>query len=241
MLKFHISIKVNHKVNSHSHMTLPSIAMRTFVTRHSKKQIPLIKSGAMQSNIRESYHGGNTEVYRPKGENLYYYDVNSLYPFASLNPMPGLNVVHGKFNDSKLEDLFGFFHCEITTNHQSLGLLPSQIKGLISPEGKFDGWYFSESLKFAAENGYKIKILEGYKFDQVHKVFDSYVNTLYKMKADKEVDPTQRFITKLLLNGLIGRIGMKPDPLQMDLVLKDSPQYQKINASLKIVKHIDLG
>jgi hypothetical protein len=38
--------------------------------------------------IRQSYFGGGTDVYKPYGEELYYYDVNSLYPFAMLNPMP---------------------------------------------------------------------------------------------------------------------------------------------------------
>ena len=32
-----------------------------------------------------------TEVYKPYGKNLLLYDVNSLYPFAALNPMPGIN------------------------------------------------------------------------------------------------------------------------------------------------------
>lgn len=34
----------------------------------------------------------DAEVYKAHGEDLYYYDVNSLYPFTSLNDMPGLGV-----------------------------------------------------------------------------------------------------------------------------------------------------
>lgn len=40
--------------------------------------------------IRRSYYGGHTDTYKPYGENLYYYDVNSLYPFVMKEfPMPG--------------------------------------------------------------------------------------------------------------------------------------------------------
>jgi len=34
--------------------------------------------------IRRWYYGGHTDVYIPYGENLHYYDANSLYPFAML-------------------------------------------------------------------------------------------------------------------------------------------------------------
>lgn len=42
------------------------------------------------SFLRKAYYGGHTDVYRPYGEHLYYYDVNSLYPFVMKHfQMPG--------------------------------------------------------------------------------------------------------------------------------------------------------
>ncbi|KAF5182439.1 Dna polymerase, partial [Thalictrum thalictroides] len=39
--------------------------------------------------IRRGYYGGHVDVYKPHGENLYYYDVNSLYPYIMKSyPMP---------------------------------------------------------------------------------------------------------------------------------------------------------
>ena len=35
--------------------------------------------------IRGSYYGGAVDYYKAYGENLHYYDVNSLYPYAMLN------------------------------------------------------------------------------------------------------------------------------------------------------------
>lgn len=34
------------------------------------------------SFLRRAYYGGHTDVYKPRGDNLDYYDVNSLYPFV---------------------------------------------------------------------------------------------------------------------------------------------------------------
>ena len=54
------------------------------------KPIPLINKRDIYKDIKLGYYGGMTEVYKPYGENLYYYDVNSLYPYVALNDMPGL-------------------------------------------------------------------------------------------------------------------------------------------------------
>jgi hypothetical protein len=64
----------------------------------------------MFNDIYQGYFGGITEVYKPHGKNLYYYDVNYLYPAAALNPMPGSNCVfiHNLY-DYNSDELFGFF------------------------------------------------------------------------------------------------------------------------------------
>lgn len=50
----------------------------------------MVNNKKMYSEIKSSYFGVITEVYRPYGNNLYVYDVNSLYPYVSLEYMPGL-------------------------------------------------------------------------------------------------------------------------------------------------------
>lgn len=32
--------------------------------------------------LRHGYYGGHTDAYKPYGQNLYNYDINSLYPFV---------------------------------------------------------------------------------------------------------------------------------------------------------------
>ena len=51
------------------------------------KSIPVLNS-RMDSFVRFGFYGGCTDLYQKYGQNLHYYDVNSLYPTAMLKPMP---------------------------------------------------------------------------------------------------------------------------------------------------------
>ncbi len=66
-------------------LTISKLALEIFWKDHYKPDldknqvIPLIKyNRKMYNDIRQAYYGGITEVYKPYGEGLYYYDVNSL-------------------------------------------------------------------------------------------------------------------------------------------------------------------
>jgi hypothetical protein len=58
--------------------------------KYYNNNIALISNRDMWNSIKKGYYGGIAEVYKPYGENLYYYDVNSLYPYTALNDMPGV-------------------------------------------------------------------------------------------------------------------------------------------------------
>jgi len=165
----------------------------------------------MYSDIKQAYYGGITEVYKPHGTNLYYYDINSLYPFAALNDMVGLScrklLASG---DHNLLELFGFFYCKTDAskvNNQYLGLLPMRSDILLFPHGIWEGWYFSEELKFAEEHGYKISIIQGYNFTREKNVFDRYVYSIFEKKVNAS-HSTNKTIAKSLLNNLLGRFGI---------------------------------
>lgn len=71
--------------------TISGLALNIFLKNFYKnKTIPLITDTKIFNDIKNAHYGGQTEVYRPEGENLYYYDVNSLYPYVALQDMPGL-------------------------------------------------------------------------------------------------------------------------------------------------------
>lgn len=118
--------------------------MDIFLRRFYDNNIPLISKKSVYNDIKKSYFGGVTEVYRPHGKNLYYYDVNSLYPYAALNSMPGLNCYYIEdinLNINKyIDKMFGFYYCKIIANSNYLGLLPIRdINGIIMPIGDFEG------------------------------------------------------------------------------------------------------
>ena len=110
-----------------------------FICIFSLYCIPNINKPSIYKDIKQAYYGGITEVYRPQGENLYYYDVNSLYPFASLNDMPGLicEKLNYYIDMSDISKLFGFFYCKIEAPKDLyLGLLPVRVNlGIEFPVG----------------------------------------------------------------------------------------------------------
>lgn len=216
---FNKSVFKNFGLQMTNSMTISRIALDLFMTNYyskASKVIPLVNKTEVFKDLQKAYYGGITEVYKPTNnynETLYYYDVNSLYPYVALNKMPGLKATYLEFYDDSfrnIENYFGFFYCEVSVESRYLGLLPYRCnKGLIFPTGKWCGWYFSEQLKFAKENGYNIKIIKGYNFSSVDSVFTKYVNDLYSIKSNKDnKDTSTKLIAKSLLNNLLGRFGM---------------------------------
>jgi len=64
--------------------TLSSLAFAIYRQNYlGDAKIPLI-SGEMFNFFKEGYTGGTVDVYKPYGENVYWYDVNSLYPYIML-------------------------------------------------------------------------------------------------------------------------------------------------------------
>jgi len=74
-----------------------------------------------------------------KAENIYYYDVNSLYPFALMKPMPQELIRKIKIfeNDFNLDSFFGFLKVVVNSSKDiKLPLLPCKYNGkTIFPTG----------------------------------------------------------------------------------------------------------
>lgn len=219
--------------------TISRLALNIFFKKYSAEaKVPAINNHTIYNFIKEGYFGGITEVYKPYGENLKLIDVNSLYPSAALNPLPGLNSTYIESLDSEnyleLENLFGFFYAKVKSpsyganggaapSQTYFGLLPVNTpKGLIFPSGSFSGVWSSEELKFAKTHGYSIQVIKGYNFDREISPFINYVTELYQLKS--EATGSRKTIFKSLLNNLIGRFGMninKPITIQVDSTKRD--------------------
>lgn len=156
--------------------------------------------------------------------------------------MPGLNcnkIIYYNSNED-IDNLFGFFYCKIeTSNNGFLGLLPVRSSsGINFPLGKWYGWYFSEELKFAKENGYVIKVLKGYNFNREKDVFKDYINKVYNIKSNP-INNTQKSMAKSLLNNLLGRFGINLNKPVTKVLSKQS--FYNLAIVYKIMSYKDIS
>jgi hypothetical protein len=247
LVKFSKHVFRTHKVDITDSLTIASMAMDIFHNKYYKDNIPLVQKASLYKDIKKGYYGGMTEVYKPYGKNLFYYDVNSLYPFVALQDMPGITCNKIEFLDRDinhhklLDTLFGFYYVDVdcsNTPDRYLGLLPYRDgKTLIFPTGKWRGWYFSEELKFAVEYGYNITLLKGYTFNRVSGVFSDYVNDLYSLKVNA-ANSVEKAVSKSLLNNLLGRFGIDIHKPIADIVSLE--RFRELSSLHKIYGYEEL-
>jgi DNA polymerase type B, organellar and viral len=156
------------QVDIESIYSTATLSLKIYRTKFQEDPIFILPSN-IDNFIRNSYYGGGTDVYKAYGKNLHYYDVNSLYPYAMLNPMPyNLIKIHNNMDNIKLENFFGFIEVEVLCpTNMERPVLPFHLKGkTIYPVGTWKGVYFSEELKAVVKIGYQFKLIKGYEFSK---------------------------------------------------------------------------
>lgn len=208
-----------YKVDIESKITLSSLALSIFRMRYYDAScFPIhIPSRNEDNFIRHAYYGGHTDVYMPKGEDLYYYDVNSLYPFVMKEyPMPGgVPVWYGNLEDRDLDGMLGFIEAYVVCPKTiKKPFLPYRDKEgtLFFPTGEFVGVYYSEELKFAREIGYTVIPISGYLFEKKESPFREFVSAIFssRLEAKKSGNDALSYVYKTLMNSLYGRFGINP-------------------------------
>lgn len=98
--------------------TISSLAFGIFRSNFLLKdiKIPLIFN-EIYKDIKDSYTGGSVDVFKPYGENIKGYDVNSLYPYImKYCKMPVATVKYFTGDISLLGDIpYGIFEVEVET------------------------------------------------------------------------------------------------------------------------------
>lgn len=227
----------NYQVDILDCLTLSSLAMRIYRTcYYDSENWPIhLPSRNEDSFIRRGYYGGHADVYIPYGENLWYYDVNSLYPYIMrTKSMPGgVPVWHGNLEGADISNLFGFIEvyvvCPETIHRPFLPYRDSKTNSLLFPVGKFVGVYFSEELKYAQQLGYTIVPIRGYLFERKDSSpFEGFISSLYarRQMAKKEGDEAMSYIYKILMNSLYGRFGINPNITVSDIC--EESRYQEL-------------
>ena len=114
LVKMNQRLFLDFNIDMTKSLTISKLAYEIFSKDYyieNDNPIPLINKKNIYNDIKLAYYGGMTEVYKAYGKNLYYYDVNSLYPYVGLNDMPGLECYKQEYlNTNKgIDELFGFF------------------------------------------------------------------------------------------------------------------------------------
>lgn len=206
-----------------------------------KPDLKIIK-GELEKEIRTSYFGGNVDVFINEATIAYHHDMNSQYPKAMLKDMPIGNPVLSLENN--LEKIFGFVYGEITAPDESVLRVPFiQFKDPLNkmntcPRGKFKRLIFSEEIKYAINYGYKINVEYCYQFKRGKDLFKDYVNDHFDDKL-KSIDAIQRTISKLNLNSLYGRLGIKDVDNTMKIVSKTEAEILDKNTNVSLISELD--
>nr|QWO71448.1 DNA polymerase [Termitomyces bulborhizus] len=250
IMEFNQIIYEKFKINISRVRTISGLAFLIFTSKYYKEsETPIYFSkGKLESYIRQAYVGGIVDVnVHYTDYTTYKYDVNSHYPNAMLQPMPGgLPRISSETN---LENIFGFVEAIVeapTERKLKVPILPVKRDELtVLFRGTVKGIFFSEELKYAVSVGYKIhKILSCVEFDRVEGVFNEYINDIYtcKTQSEQEGNKVSRYIFKLLLNSLYGRLGLKAKNCQLIILPdKDLDKIMKTDDSEVLFKQNNLN
>ncbi|CAA3018524.1 DNA polymerase-like [Olea europaea subsp. europaea] len=247
-------------------LTLSSLALTIFRTNYyvQNNWSIYIPNRNEDTFIRRGYYGGHSDAYIPCGDNLYYYDVNSLYPYIMKSyTMPrGETVWHGKLEGQDLDNLFGFIEayvvCPRTISPPFLPYRDEKNQTLLFPIGKFVDVYYSEELKYARDIGYQSIPLSSYLFEKKNSIpFKSFVFDIFdrRQEAKRAGNDTMSYVYKILMNSLYGRFGINPKSTvteiydydrynylikKSDLILGDKlSEHYYIVSYLRNIEHVD--
>lgn len=207
--------------------TLAGMAYR--IWRKGYSGPPLTLPSEFEEPARQAYFGGRVECFRigKIDGRVFIYDVNSMYPYAMLRPIP-------KWDELKERSVWngepGLVEAEVESD-LDIPVLPYRRKdGLCFPNGRFNGVWSSEELKRFEQEGGKIrKVVKAWTSSRtVSGIFRDYVEMFFRMKKI-EKDQFRRLVWKMLLNSLYGRFGIKS---RMQMLRKFDGENDALNATI---------
>jgi len=198
-------------------MTIASCAMMLFRRRYLKETIYT----ANQTNRigRECYFASRVEVFNERCNDAYYYDINSSFPYAMTQPLPGsLKLHYSKLKNRHIENCDTkpiLAQASVYVPDTYFPPLATRINGrLFFPTGSWRGWFTGIDLKLLLENGGSIlSVGEAIEFEPMTCMRD-YATDIYDLRK-KSSDPFERIVLKYLLNSLYGKTAERTEKQQL--------------------------
>lgn len=211
-------------INITKNITIPSIGLNIYRKNYINDYEIINTKDYLYDYIKNSYHGGLTNIILPKIDEGYIYDINSLYPYVMKEkymPTGQYKFIYKDFKD--ISEYFGFIECKIYIPKDiDIPPLTTKIEGtLIQPTGKIKGVFFSEEIKNALKYG--CKIIDIYKvcnFEKKEIIFKEFIQDMYNNRLDSD-NKTDNMLYKLIMNSLYGRLGMNNEYTKTEFVEED--------------------
>jgi DNA polymerase family B len=175
------------------YISLPHYVYTVYLTRFRVKTLYFL-SNNLRRVFQPFFTGSKIQITQNIGKNLYFYDVNSMYPYMMLRPLP--NKYCNTKKNCNLNTFFGFVFATL-------------IK---KPKNKFftdfkTGIIFSEELKALLILGHSFQYHQFIRFNREY-LFTSFVDHFYLIKCfTKSI--FLKHISKLFLNSLYGKFSTR--------------------------------
>lgn len=200
-----------------------------------KKPVYALSEG-VDSEIRPSFFGGRTEIFKPfyrdRKKPLYCFDVNSLYPTvmgAQGNQFPN-KFEHGTYEYEKGK--LGIYQCKVSMPKMYIPPLGVSLNGkYIFGCGEFEGFFTTPEIEYARSLGAKIAVSKGWIFSNGGEIFARFIQDLYQIRLNSK-SKVESTIAKLLMNSCYGRFALRAD--RQNIVFDDGSTGLRPLRELKV-------
>jgi len=228
---YDILVKFHHYIEkvlvSEVGITTPSTSIKLLRRNYLAKPLP--RSEDTHTFVRTGYFGGRVEVFKREGHGLHYFDINSSYPRAMLEDMPGGEATEwdGKPPRRVTSKKIGFVEADVwVPDTINIPPLPIRLESgkhntdirngapdskLIFPAGKLHGVWEWDELQLAMEQGCRIHKWYHSTWYEPVSIFKGFVEELYSYrdKRSPKYDVGLAEVAKLMLNSAYGKFGMR--------------------------------
>jgi len=220
-----------------------------FKKRFEKKPNDNIKDKNFFTNDNDYYKYLYTRVLKQLTNNLYYYDINSSYPYCMTKMMPykyintyyNINQRINKNNMTRINET-NLYLCESIYKGNNKNFIPnllnrSEDKGdIIATKNTKRSYHWGVELLEAIENECEIFIIEEIKYE-ARPVFKEFVDYFYSKRLIEKKLKNDALVAyyKLLLNSLYGKFAQTVKPQK--IICNNLYEVQRVinNKKLKIV------